>query len=122
MTEPYAPEPELDDAESAPAAFDKTAARARYRALMRSAPMRFLFALTALVIVVTWIFGIGAAFAPDVKALPDHDITVAVAACKTCHTQTINNAPAFNHAFAPTCGFCHQQGPPPALPASGRTR
>lgn len=106
----------------APPPFDKQAARARYRALMRSWPMRLMFALTGLVIISTWALAVGAAYGPDVKALPGHDLSVAPAACKDCHGRRINNAPAFNHAYAPTCGFCHVQALPPAVPASGRLR
>ena len=116
------PESETPIPDDAPPAFDKTAARARYRALMRSKPMRFMYALTTVVILATWILGIAAAYAPEVKNLPNHDITVAVAACKDCHNKGINAAPAFNHSYAPSCGFCHQQGLPPAVPASIRVR
>ena len=115
-------DPAPDAPEEGPPPFDKAAARARYRALMRSAPMRLMFAVTALVILTTWALGIAAAYAPEVKALPGHDISVPVAACKDCHNKGLPTAPPFNHSYAPSCGFCHQQGPPPGAPASSRSR
>lgn len=120
MSDPREPSPEQPDA--APPPFDKEAARARYRKLMRSTPMRLLYALTIVVILMTWVLGIAAAFAPDVKKLPGHDITVSVPACKQCHNAGINNAPRFNHNYAPSCGFCHQQSPPPISLTPGQTR
>ena|GEM_PF-2043623 len=94
-------------------AFDKEAARARYRRTMRSRPMKALGIFTILVILVSWAFGIAAAVAPDVERLPGHDITVGRDACISCHAQPIDNAPAMNHPSTPTCGFCHLQGLPP---------
>lgn len=115
-------DPDTETPAEGPPPFDKAAARARYRALMRSAPMRLMFAVTALVILTTWALGIAAAYAPEVKALPGHDISVPVAACKDCHNQGLPTAPPFNHSYAPSCGFCHQQGPPPSPPTSSRSR
>lgn len=97
-----------------PPAFDIEAARARYRRMMRGRPMRTLGVLTILVILVSWMFGIAAAFAPDVERLPGHDITVNRAACISCHVRQIEQAPPMNHPSAPTCGFCHMQGLPAA--------
>ena len=57
----------------------------------------------------------------DIVADAPHPCQMA-AACKDCHTQRINQAPAFNHAYAPTCGFCHVQGLPSVAPATGRVR
>ena len=115
-------DPDTEAPAEGPPPFDKAAARARYRALMRSAPMRFMFALTALVILTTWALGIAAAYAPEVKSLPGHDISVPVAACKDCHNNGLERVPRFNHSYAPSCGFCHQQGPPPTPPTSSSRR
>lgn len=103
-------------ADDTPPVFDKVAARARYRKLMRSWPMRLMYALTAFAILAAWGLGIGSAFAPDVEKLQGHDITVSAAQCKTCHNSGLNKAPAYNHSYAPTCGFCHRQGLP--IPSS----
>lgn len=108
--------------EAGPPAFDKQAARARYRKLMRSTPMRLMYAITVLVILTTWGLGIAAAYAPDVKKLAGHDISVPVAACKDCHNAGLSTAPTFNHSYAPSCGFCHRQDLPPNLPAAGSRR
>ena len=51
-------------------AFDKEAARRRYRATMRGPFMRSLYVLLALVILAAWGLGIGAVFARDVEHLP----------------------------------------------------
>ena len=59
---------------------------------------------------------------PEVKSLPGHDISVPVAACKDCHNNGLERVPRFNHSYAPSCGFCHQQGPPPNLPTSSGRR
>jgi hypothetical protein len=101
-----------------PPQFDIEAARARYRKLMRSWPMRSMYLLLVLVILFAWGWGIAAAIGPDVETLPGHDITVPTQSCITCHTEaaSANNAPPMTHPAAPTCGFCHQQG----LPQSGK--
>ncbi len=103
------------------ATFDKEAARARYRALMRSWPMRLMFFTTGLVIVLTWVLAVGAAYGPDVKTLPGHDMSVPIAACKDCHNKGVAVAPKFNHSFAPTCGFCHVQAFP-TVPLTSTSR
>ncbi len=108
--------------EAGPPAFDKQAARLRYRKLMRSTPMRLMYAITVLVILTTWGLGIAAAYAPDIKKLAGHDLAVPVAACKDCHNNALTQAPKFNHSYAPSCGFCHRQELPPNLPAPGRAR
>ncbi len=94
--------------------WDREAARARYRRLMRSWPMRVTYVLVALVILFSWAWGIAAALGPDVEHLPGHDITVPPSACITCHTQEpgIYTAPVMPHPAAPSCGFCHRQGLP----------
>lgn len=94
--------------------FDIEAARARYRRQMRSRPMKALGVFTIVVILLSWAFGIAAAVGPDVERLPGHDITVPRNTCLGCHVRPINAAPPMNHPSAPTCGFCHLQGPPPA--------
>jgi hypothetical protein len=117
--------PELSDdpnPEAGPPAFDKAAARARYRKLMRSTTMRLKYAITVLVILTTWGLGIAAAYAPDVKQLAGHDLSVPVAACKSCHNAGLSTVPTFNHSYAPSCGFCHRQDAPPLPPAAGRVR
>jgi hypothetical protein len=93
-------------------AFDKEAARQRYRATMRGPLMRLLFGLLALVILVSWGLGVAAAIAPDVERLPGHDLTVAPRQCVACHSQRLDGAPAMPHLAFPTCGFCHRQSPP----------
>jgi mono/diheme cytochrome c family protein len=104
------PQPVPDE----PPQFDIEAARARYRKMMRSWPMRTLYILLALVILFTWAWGIAAAIGPDVENLPGHDITVPTERCIACHSEaaSANNAPPMNHPAAPTCGFCHRQGLP----------
>ncbi len=119
MSQPELPEDPA--AEEAAPTFDKEAARARYRALMRSWPMRLMFIVTGLVLVMTWVLAFGSAYAPNVEKLPGHDITVGVAECKGCHNSGLNSAPRYNHAYAPTCGFCHRQGLPDQ-PLSGRAK
>lgn len=115
-TEPTPDEP----IESEPPAWDREAARARYRKLMRSWPMRLSYLLLALTILFAWGWGIAAAVAPDVENLPGHDITVPTAQCIDCHTTAAaaNNAPPMNHPSAPSCGFCHRQSLPPAAEQS----
>jgi hypothetical protein len=65
---------ESTDPPAAPA-FDKEAARRRYRATMRGPFMRSLYVLLALVILAAWALGIGAVFARDVERLPGHDLS-----------------------------------------------
>src|SRR3712207_5505511 len=98
-----------------PPQFDIEAARVRYRRLMRSWPMRMMYIILILVILFSWAFALAAAFAPDIQALPGHDVSVPVQKCFACHTEgaSANNAPPMNHPSAPTCGFCHRQGLPP---------
>jgi len=95
--------------EQAPPTFDKQAARARYRATMRSPLMRWLYALLALVILASWGIGIAAAIAPDVERLPGHDLSVTPRRCIACHAQPADGAPAMPHMAFPSCGFCHRQ-------------
>jgi len=99
-------------AESEVPAFDKAAARRRYRATMRSTRMRLLYALLALVVLASWGFGIAAALATDIERLPGHDFSVPPRQCLACHTQRLEGAPAMPHIALPTCGFCHRQSPP----------
>jgi hypothetical protein len=93
-------------------AFDKEAARQRYRATMRGPYMRSMYVLLALIILAAWGVGIGAAFARDVERLPNHDLTVPPSRCVACHTQPSSSAPLMPHVAFPSCGFCHRQGPP----------
>jgi hypothetical protein len=95
-----------------PPAFDKEAARQRYRAMMRGPFMRSLYILLALVILVSWGFGVAAAIATDVERLPGHDLTVPPRQCVACHSQRIDGARALPHPVFPSCGFCHRQSPP----------
>lgn len=100
-----------------PKPFDREAARARYRKLMRSWPMRMTYLLLALTILFAWAWGIAAAVAPDVETIPGHDITVPTGECLSCHAgaeggQPKPGVPAMGHPAAPSCGFCHRQGPP----------
>ena len=110
-TPPTDPTPDDPDA---PPAWDREAARARYRKLMRSWPMRLTYVLLVLTILFAWGWGIAAAIGPDVETLPGHDITVPTARCIACHTDATTGAPPMNHPAAPTCGFCHRQGLPAA--------
>lgn len=120
MSDPKDPTPPPDvpnlDPEDTVPAFDRVAARARYRALMRGPFMRGVGILTVAVILLAWAFGAASAFAPNVQNLPNHDITVPVSACVSCHNRALpvrpNNAPPMNHWNAPSCGFCHRQGLP----------
>src|SRR5689334_1803041 len=96
----------------APPAFDKEAARRRYRATMRSPVMRAMYVLLAIVILAAWGLGIAAAIAPDVEGLPGHDITVPPRQCLTCHTRQLDGAPPMPHIAFPSCGFCHRQSAP----------
>ena len=108
------PRPDASDSPelSAAPAFDKQAARRRYRATMRGPYMRSMYVLLALIILAAWGIGIGAAFARDVERLPNHDLSVPPSRCVACHTQASSDAPLMPHVAFPTCGFCHRQGPP----------
>ena len=92
---PQAPQPAPDE----PPEFDIVAARARYRKLMRSWPMRLMYLLLALTILFAWAWGAAAAIAPDVETLPGHDITVQTQQCIACHTTgaSASNAPGSPH-------------------------
>lgn len=105
-----------------PPAFDREAARARYRKLMRSWPMRLAYIVLVLTILFAWAWGIAAAVAPDVEHLPHHDLSVPPQTCINCHTvnASANNAPRMNHPAAPSCGFCHRQSLPDNGSQSGR--
>lgn len=106
-------------------AWDREAARARYRRMMRSWPMRLSYVVLILVLLFAWGWGIAAAFAPDVENLAGHDIAVPVSTCVTCHTAGAQaaGAPVMNHPPAPSCGFCHRQALPEGMaPAGGWVR
>lgn len=102
MTPPELPEP--------PPAFDKEAARRRYRATMRGPFMRANYVLLALIILCAWGLGGVAVWASDVERLPGHDVRIGPARCVACHSAATDNAPAIPHANFPSCGFCHRQG------------
>jgi len=70
------------DPPAAPA-FDRAAARRRYRATMRGPFMRSMYVLLALVILAAWGLGISAVFARDVERLPGHDLSVAPSRCES---------------------------------------
>lgn len=110
--EPTPPQPL--PADDQPPAFDKEAARRRYRATMRGPFMRSMNIMLVVILLISWGFGIAAVFAKDVERLPGHDLSVPRSRCVTCHTQAQNNAPAMPHLAFPSCGFCHRQSPPPA--------
>ncbi|HEX9369514.1 MAG TPA: hypothetical protein VF897_00850 [Roseiflexaceae bacterium] len=96
-----------------PPAFDKEAARRRYRAQMRGPFMRSMYVLLALVVLAAWGLGIASVWAKDVERLPDHDLGVPPSRCVTCHAERRDDAPAMPHVAFPSCGFCHRQGLPP---------
>lgn len=103
-------------------AFDREAARARYRKLMRGPFMRGAGIFTVVVILLSWAWGAAAAFAPSVEHLPNHDYTVRPQQCVFCHTQSAATLPAgaavpprMPHWQAPSCGFCHRQSFPAAV-------
>ncbi|MBA3944926.1 MAG: hypothetical protein H0X37_10250 [Herpetosiphonaceae bacterium] len=101
--------------------FDREAARARYRKMMRGPFMRGVGIFTVVVILLSWAWGAAAAFAPNVEHLPNHDYSVRPARCIACHTQPANAPrpagvalpPRMPHWSAPSCGFCHRQSLPP---------
>ena len=97
--------------ETEPPAFDKEAARRRYRATMRGPFMRSMYVLLALIILVAWGLGIAAVFARDVERLPGHDLSVPPSRCISCHTTSTTTAPQMPHMAFPSCGFCHRQLP-----------
>jgi hypothetical protein len=90
-------------------AFDKEAARRRYRATMRGPFMRSMNLLLILILLVSWGLGIAAVFAKDVEHLPNHTLDVQPSRCVVCHTERIDQAPAMPHVAFPSCGFCHRQ-------------
>ena len=98
------PEPSEAESTAPPAtpAFDKEAARRRYRATMRGPFMRALYVLLALVILAAWGLGIGAVFARDVERLPGHDLSVSPSRCVSCHTAPAARAPAMPHIAFPS--------------------
>jgi hypothetical protein len=113
--------PSTQPAPDEPPQFDIEAARARYRRLMRSWPMRMMYLLLILTILFSWAFALASAFASDVEHLPGHDITVPVRDCVWCHTEgaAVHSAPPMNHLSAPTCGFCHRQSLPDETKVGG---
>lgn len=90
-------------------AFDKEAARQRYRATMRGPFMRTMNLLLILILLISWGFGIAAVFGKDVERLPDHGVNVPPSRCVVCHTQAGSAAPPMPHVAFPSCGFCHRQ-------------
>jgi hypothetical protein len=92
-------------------AFDKEAARRRYRATMRGPFMRSMTILLVVIVLLAWGFGIAAAVAKDIERLPNHDLAVAPSRCVACHMQQLNDAPPMPHIAFPSCGFCHRQSP-----------
>lgn len=101
--------PHDDQPPDAPPAFDKEAARRRYRATMRGPFMRSMSVLLVLIVLIAWGFGIAAVFAKDVERLPNHGISVPPSRCVACHTQQGGAAPPLPHPAFPSCGFCHRQ-------------
>ena len=112
MNDDSRPGPPEAETGAAPPAFDKEAARRRYRAMMRGPLMRSLYALLAVVLLAAWGFGIAAAIARDVEQLPGHDLSVPPSRCVACHTQQVGRAPVMPHIAIPSCGSCHRQSPP----------
>lgn len=111
-------EPQLPDEPQAPA-WDREAARARYRKMMRGPFMRGVGIITVVAILLSWAWGAAAAFAPNVEHLPNHDFGVPTQQCIVCHTRQLPNqqaeVPRMPHPAAPSCGFCHRQSfPSPA--------
>ena len=92
-------------------AFDREAARRRYRATMRGPFMRSMYVMLAIVVLLAWGLGIAAVFAKDIERLPDHDLAVPPSRCVACHTQRLEDAPPMPHIAFPSCGFCHRQAP-----------
>jgi hypothetical protein len=88
-------DPETDESPPAEPAWDREAARARYRRLMRSWPMRLTYVLVALVILFSWAWGIAAALGPDVETLPGHDITL------PCRRPRVLRATRKNRGYTP---------------------
>src|SRR5215211_264303 len=85
-------------------AFDREAARRRYRATMRGPFMRSMYVMLAIVVLLAWGLGIAAVFAKDIERLPDHDLAVPPSQCVACHTQRLEDAPPMPHIAFPSCG------------------
>lgn len=105
------PPPDEPPPTNAPPAFDKEAARRRYRATMRGPFMRSMNILLAVILLVAWGFGIAAVYAKDIERLPNHGLSVAPSRCIACHTEQQAGAPPMPHLAFPSCGFCHRQSP-----------
>jgi hypothetical protein len=103
--------PEEPSAEPPAPAFDKEAARRRYRATMRGPFMRSMNILLVIIVLLAWGFGVAAVVAKDVERLPNHDLAVPPSRCVVCHTQQLEDTPPMPHIVFPSCGFCHRQGP-----------
>src|SRR5262245_37831747 len=107
---------EPDTATDQAAPFDKEAARARYRKLMRGPFMRLMYLLLGATLLLAWGLGIAAAFSPGVEELPGHDVTVSPRACVACHSGQVQGVvpapPPMPHPAPPSCGFCHRQSVP----------
>ncbi|GAC1548021.1 MAG: hypothetical protein NVS4B8_15090 [Herpetosiphon sp.] len=108
-----------------PPPFDREAARARYRKMMRGPFMRGVGVVTVIVILLSWLYGAAAALAPNVEHLPQHQFGVSTAQCIMCHTTGaqapavpgVPHPPVMRHPSAPSCGFCHRQSFPELPPA-----
>jgi len=109
--DPDAVNPDQPSDEPAAPAFDKEAARRRYRATMRGPFMRSMNIILAIVLLIAWGLGIASVFAKDVERLPGHGFAVPPSRCVACHTQQLEGAPPMPHIAFPSCGFCHRQGP-----------